>query len=159
VWAVIFETEIYFVILYYFIYRAYLGSRYVRRIFSFGPWLVQKKVGMRSSSPSGYSVGSHLYIFYFDIFTGCGPLNLSWYSVGSHLFLIYEFTGSYLLLTIWQLKIYLSVCFYFVRWITRFSRPEYVPLHVHSPRALSSRESELSVYAVLALHKHKVLNL
>jgi hypothetical protein len=30
-------------ILYYFIYPAYLGSWYVRKDFSFGPWLVQRK--------------------------------------------------------------------------------------------------------------------
>jgi hypothetical protein len=59
-----------------------------------------KKVEMRSSDPSGYSVGSHLHIFHFVIFTGCGPLTLGWYSVGSHLFLICQFTGSYLLLAI-----------------------------------------------------------
>jgi hypothetical protein len=54
------------------------------------------------------------------------------------------FLGSYLLLTIWQLKTYLSACFYFVRWVTRFSKPEYVPMHAHSPMALSPREPELS---------------
>jgi hypothetical protein len=48
-----------------------------------------EKVGMRSAGLSGYNVGSHLFIFCFDIFTGCGPLTLGWYSVGSHLFLIY----------------------------------------------------------------------
>jgi hypothetical protein len=42
---------------------------------------------MRSADLSGYSVGSHLFIFRFDTFTGCGPLTLGWYSVGSHLFL------------------------------------------------------------------------
>jgi hypothetical protein len=31
-------------------------------------------------------------------------------------------------------------------------------LHAHSPRALSPREPELSVYAALAPHKHKVLS-
>jgi hypothetical protein len=31
-------------------------------------------------------------------------------------------------------------------------------MHAHSPRALSSREPELSVYAVLAPHKHKILS-
>jgi hypothetical protein len=45
-----------------------------------------EKVGMRSTDLSGYSVGSHLFIFHFDTFTGCGPLTLGWYSVGSHLF-------------------------------------------------------------------------
>jgi hypothetical protein len=55
---------------------------------------------MRSSSPSGYSVSSHLYIFCFVIFMGCGPLTLGWYSVGSHLFSIYQFMVSYLLLVI-----------------------------------------------------------
>jgi hypothetical protein len=70
------------------------------------PLVGTEKVGMRSSGPSGYSVGSHLYIFYFVIFTGCGPLTLGWYSVGSHLFPICQFTGSYLLLAIWQLKTY-----------------------------------------------------
>jgi hypothetical protein len=43
---------------------------------------------MWSADLSGYSVGSHLFIFHFDIFTGCGPLALGWYSVGSHLILI-----------------------------------------------------------------------
>jgi hypothetical protein len=147
------------------------------------PLIGTEKVGMRSSGLSGYSVGSHLYIFWFIIFTrcgpltlgwysvgshlyifwfiiftGCGPLTLGWYNVGSHLFPICQFTGSYLLLTIWQLKIYLSVYFYFIRWVTRFSRPEYVPWHTHSPRTLLPREPELSVYAVLAPHKHKVLS-
>jgi hypothetical protein len=123
-------------------------------------WLLVaiEKVGMRSFGPSWYSVGSHLYIFRFVIFTGCDPLTLGWYSVGSHLFPICQFTGSYFLLTIWQLKTYLSVCFYFIRWITRFSRPEYVPLHAHSPWTLSSQEPELSVYAVLTPHKHKILS-
>jgi hypothetical protein len=55
-----------------------------------------EKVGMQSSGPSGYSVGSHLYIFCFVIFMGCGPLTLGWYSVGSHLFSICQFTGSYI---------------------------------------------------------------
>jgi hypothetical protein len=61
---------------------------------------------MRSAGLSGYSVGSHLFIFRFDAFTGCGPLIIGWYSVGSYLFSIYKFTGSYLPLAIWQLKIY-----------------------------------------------------
>jgi hypothetical protein len=43
---------------------------------------------MQSAGLSGYSVGSHLFIFYFGIFTGCGPLALGWYSVGSNLFSI-----------------------------------------------------------------------
>jgi hypothetical protein len=64
------------------------------------PLVGTEKVGMRSSGLSGYSVGSHLYIFGFVIFTGCGPLTLSWYSVGSHLFLICQFTGSYIFLAI-----------------------------------------------------------
>jgi hypothetical protein len=53
------------------------------------PLVGTEKVGMRSSDPiCGYSVGSHLFIFRFDAFTGCGPLTLGWYSVGSHLFSI-----------------------------------------------------------------------
>jgi hypothetical protein len=40
----------------------------------------------------------------------------------------------------------------------RFSRPEYVPLHAHSPKALSPRVPELSVYAILAPHKYIVLS-
>jgi hypothetical protein len=63
-----------------------------------------EKVGMRSSGLSGYSVGSHLYILHFVIFTGCGHLTLGWYNVGSHLFPICQFTSSYILLAIWQLK-------------------------------------------------------
>jgi hypothetical protein len=122
------------------------------------PLVGTEKIEMRSAGLSEYSVGSHLFIFCFDTFTGCSPLTLSWYSIGSHLFLICQFTGSYLLLTIWQLKTYLSIFFHFIRWIIRFSRPEYVPLHAHSTRALSPREPELSVYAVLAPHKHKVLS-
>jgi hypothetical protein len=61
---------------------------------------------MRSAGLSGYSVGSHLYIFRFDIFTRCGPLTFGWYSVGSHLFSFCQFMGSYLILAIWQLKTY-----------------------------------------------------
>jgi hypothetical protein len=52
------------------------------------PLVGTEKVGMRSAGLSGYSVGFHLFIFYFDIFTGCDPLTLGWYSIGSHLFLI-----------------------------------------------------------------------
>jgi hypothetical protein len=132
--------------------------------------------GCSPLTPGWYSIGSHLYHILFYYFSGCdplapvlysvgshsgcGPLAPSCYNVGSYLYyiLFYHFTGSYLLLTIWQLKTYLFVCFYFVRWITRFSRPEYVPLHAHSPRVLSPQEPELSVYVVLASHKHKVLN-
>jgi hypothetical protein len=39
---------------------------------------------MWSAGLSGYSVGSHLSIFHFDTFTGCGSLALGWFSVGSH---------------------------------------------------------------------------
>jgi hypothetical protein len=53
------------------------------------PVVGTEKVGMRSADLSGYSVGSHLFIFRFDTFTGCGPMTLGWYSVGSHLILIY----------------------------------------------------------------------
>jgi hypothetical protein len=63
-----------------------------------------EKIGMWSSGLSGYSVGSHLYILCFVIFTRCGPLTPGWYSVGFHLFPICQFTGSYILLAIWQLK-------------------------------------------------------
>jgi hypothetical protein len=159
---------------------------------SFVSYVILSFLGMRSSNPgwysvgsysgcghlasSWYSVGSHLYYILFYHSSGCGPLApswysvcshsgcghlaSSWYSVGSHLYYVpfYHFTGSYLLLMIWQLKTYLSVCFYFVRWITRFSRLECVPMHTHSSRALSPREPELPVYAVLAPHKHKVLS-
>jgi hypothetical protein len=69
------------------------------------PLVGTEKVGMRSSSLNGYSVGSNLYIFHFVIFTGCSPLTLGWYSIGFHLFPICQFTGSYILSTIWQLKI------------------------------------------------------
>jgi hypothetical protein len=57
--------------------------------------------GFSPLAPGWYSVGSHLFIFYFVIFTGCGPLTIDWYSVDSHLFSICQFTGSYLILTIW----------------------------------------------------------
>jgi hypothetical protein len=86
VWAAIFETGIYFVILYYYIYPAYLGSWYRLKDFLLWPLDDTEKVGMRSADLSGYSVGSHLSIFRFDTFMGCGPLTLGWYSVGSHLF-------------------------------------------------------------------------
>jgi hypothetical protein len=89
-------------ILYYYIYPAYLGSWYCPKGFLLWPLVGTKKAGMRSADLSGYTVGSHLFIFHFDTFTGCGPLTLGWYSVGSHLFSICEFTGSYLLFTIWQ---------------------------------------------------------
>jgi hypothetical protein len=49
------------------------------------PLVGTEKVGMRSAGLSGYSVGSHLFIFHFDTFTGCSPPALGWYSVGSHL--------------------------------------------------------------------------
>jgi hypothetical protein len=114
VWATIFETEIYFVILYYYIYSAYLGSWYYPKGFLFWPLVGTEKVEMRSASLSGYNVGSHLYIFHFDIFTGCGPLTLGWYSVGSHLFSFCQFTGSYLIFAIWQLKTYYIRFFYFI---------------------------------------------
>jgi hypothetical protein len=39
-----------------------------------------EKVGMRSASLNGYSIGLHLSIFRFDTFTGCGPLALGWSS-------------------------------------------------------------------------------
>jgi hypothetical protein len=76
------------VILYYYIYSAYLGSSYCPKGFLIWLLVGTEKVGMRSAGLSGYSVGSHLFIFYFDTFTGCGPLALGWYNVGSHLFLI-----------------------------------------------------------------------
>jgi hypothetical protein len=76
------------VILYYYIYPAYLGSWYCPKGFLLWPLIGIEKVGMRSAGLSGYSVGSHLFIFYFDTFMGCGPLTLSRYSVGSHLILI-----------------------------------------------------------------------
>jgi hypothetical protein len=41
------------------------------------PLVGTETVEMRSSGLSRYSVGSHLYIFQFIIFTGCGPLTLS----------------------------------------------------------------------------------
>jgi hypothetical protein len=85
VWAAISETGIYFVILYYYIYPAYLGSWYCPKGFLLWPLVGTEKVEMRSAGLSGYSVGSHLLIFHFDIFTGCDPLALGWYSVGSHL--------------------------------------------------------------------------
>jgi hypothetical protein len=88
VWAVIFEIGTYFVILYYYTYPAYLGSWYCPKGFLLWPLVGTEKVGMRSAGLSGYSVGSHLFIFHFDTFTGCGPLTLGWYSVGSHLFSI-----------------------------------------------------------------------
>jgi hypothetical protein len=91
-------------ILYYFIYPAYLGSWYCPKGFLLWPLVGIEKVGMRSSGLSVYSVGSHLYHMSFYHFTGCGPLTLGWYSVGSHLFPICQFTGSYIFLTIWQLK-------------------------------------------------------
>jgi hypothetical protein len=52
------------------------------------PLVGTEKVGMRSAGLSGYSIGSNLFIFCFDTFTGCGPLTLGWYNVGSHLFSI-----------------------------------------------------------------------
>jgi hypothetical protein len=55
------------------------------RAFFLLPLVGTEKVGMWSADLSGYNVGSHLFIFHFDIFTGCGPLTLGWYSVGSHL--------------------------------------------------------------------------
>jgi hypothetical protein len=78
VWAAIFETKIYFMILYYYIYPAYLGSWYCPKGFLLWPLVGTEKVGMRSASLSEYSVGSHLFIFRFDTFTGCGPLTLGW---------------------------------------------------------------------------------
>jgi hypothetical protein len=106
VWAAISEYGIYFVVLYYYIYSVYLGSWYYPKGFLIWPLVGTEKVGMRSAGLSGYSAGSHLFIFRFDTFTRCGPLTLGWYSVCSHLFSICKFTGSYLLFTIWQLKTY-----------------------------------------------------
>jgi hypothetical protein len=63
-------------ILYYYIYSAYLGSWYCPKGFLFWPLVGTKKVEMRSAGLSGYSVGSHLFIFHFDTFTECGPLAL-----------------------------------------------------------------------------------
>jgi hypothetical protein len=88
VWAVIFETGIYFVILYYYIYLAYIGSWYYPNGFLLWPLVDTEKVGMRSAGLSGYSIGSHLFIFRFDTFTVCGPLAIGWYNVGTHLFSI-----------------------------------------------------------------------
>jgi hypothetical protein len=85
VWTVIFETWIYYVILYYYIYPAYLGSWYCPKDFLLWPLVGTEKVKMRSASLSGYSVCSNLFIFYFDTFTECGPLALGRYSVGSYL--------------------------------------------------------------------------
>jgi hypothetical protein len=76
VWAAISETKIYFMILYYYIYPAYLGSWYCPKGFLFWPLVGTEKAGMRSADLSGYSVGSYLFIFHFDTFTGCGPLTL-----------------------------------------------------------------------------------
>jgi hypothetical protein len=73
VWAAIFETGIYFVILYYYIYPAYLGLWYYPKGFLLWPLVGTEKVGMRSVGLSGHSVGSHLFILHFDTFTGCGP--------------------------------------------------------------------------------------
>jgi hypothetical protein len=103
VWAGIFEIGIYFVILYYFRILIYPKG------FLLWPLIGTEKVRTRSVGLSRYSVGSHLYIFCFDIFTGCDPLALGRYSVGSHLFLICQFTGSYLFLAIRQLKTYYKV--------------------------------------------------
>jgi hypothetical protein len=66
VWATISEIRIYSEILYYFIYPAYLGSWYCPKGFLLWPLVGTEKVEMRSSDTSGYSVGSHLYIFRFD---------------------------------------------------------------------------------------------
>jgi hypothetical protein len=70
VWATIFETGIYFVIFYYYIYPAYLGSWYCPKSFLFWPLVGTEKFGMRSAGLSGYSVGSHLFISRFDTFYG-----------------------------------------------------------------------------------------
>jgi hypothetical protein len=99
-WAIIFETEIYFVILYYYIYPASLGFWYCPKGFLSWPLVGIEKVGMRSAGFSGYTVVSHLYIFHFDIFMRCGPLTIGWYNVGSYLFSFCQFTGSYLLFAI-----------------------------------------------------------
>jgi hypothetical protein len=64
----IFETGIYSKILYYFIYPAYLGFWYYPKGFLLWPLVGTEKIGMRSSDPSGYSVGSHLYILCFVIY-------------------------------------------------------------------------------------------
>jgi hypothetical protein len=69
-------------ILYYYIYPTYLGSWYCPKGFLLWPLVGTEQVGMRSANLSGYSVGSHLFIFHFDTFTGCGPVTLGWYSVG-----------------------------------------------------------------------------
>jgi hypothetical protein len=65
VWAAIFETEINFMILYYYIYPAYLGSWYCPKGFLFWPLVGTEKVGMWSAGLSGYSVCFHLFIFLF----------------------------------------------------------------------------------------------
>jgi hypothetical protein len=88
------------VILYYFILSGLFRILVYPKGFLLWSLVGTEKVGMRSAGLSGYSVGSHLFIFYFDTFTGCGPLTLGWYSVGSHLFPICQFMNSYLLLTI-----------------------------------------------------------
>jgi hypothetical protein len=76
---VIFETGIHTEILYYFIYPALFRIMVCPKGFLLWPLVGIEKVGIQSSGLSGYSVGSHLYIFGFVIFTGCGPLTLSWY--------------------------------------------------------------------------------
>jgi hypothetical protein len=96
------------------------------KVFLLWPLVGTEKVGMWSSWFSGYSVGSHLYIFHFVIFTGCGPLTLGWYNVGSYLFPICQFMGSYLILAIWQLNTYYICLLLFCKINYQISKPEYV---------------------------------
>jgi hypothetical protein len=158
VWAPIFETEIYFMILYYYIYLAYLGSWYCPKGFLLWPLVATEKVGMRSADLSGYSVGSHLFIFVLILLQDA----VLWPLVGIvYVPIWFWFVNSQIVISFWRYGNWrhtYPLAFIFVRWITRFSRPEYVPMHTHSPRTLSSREPELSVYAVLVPHKYKVLS-
>jgi hypothetical protein len=94
---------------------------------------------MRSSGLSGYSVGSHLYIFHFVIFTGCSHLTLGWYSVGSRVVISFWRYDN------WKHNFLIPFIYYIIiiMW-GRSSDSEY-RVHAfsrHSPRVLSLRETE-----------------
>jgi hypothetical protein len=91
---------------------------------------------------------------------GNSPLAPKWYKEAPICYYI-RFVISHVDNSFWRQRNWshtISIYFYFVRWIIRFSKPEYVFLHDHSPNALSPRKTKLSVYAVLAPQKYKIFS-
>jgi hypothetical protein len=123
----------------HFIILFYLASLFEISVcpkgFLLWPLVGKEKVGNSPLAPDWYK---EVPIYYYICFVISQVVNSFWrYGNWSHT---------------------ISIYFHFIRWITRFNKSEYVFLHAHSPRALSPREPELSVYATLTPHKHKVLS-